>query len=78
MRGLWEERGWSQRGYSQQTVDQEEAEVELDFVFRRDGLHGEVAVSAHGHKVVLFGFQVRVDNHAITTDRLATEVHHIH
>lgn len=52
--------------------------MELDLVFRRAALHGEVAVSPHGHKVVLLRFLVRVDNHAVTLDRLATEVHHIH
>lgn len=77
-RGLGEEGGRAQRGHPQQTVDQEEAEVELDFVLGRDGLHGEVAVGAHRHKVVLLGFLVRVDDHAVASDHLAAEVHHVH
>lgn len=76
-RGLGEGGGRAQRGHSQQTVDQEEAEVELDLVFRGAGLHGEVAVGPHGHKVVLLGFLVRIDDHSVTPDGLATEVHHI-
>lgn len=77
-RRFWEERGGAQRSHSEQAVDQEEAKVELNFVFRGDGLHGEVTVGPHGHKVVLLGFLVRVDNHAVTTDCLTTEIHHIH
>lgn len=76
-RGLRKSRGRAQRGHSEQTVDQEEAEVELDLVFGGTGLHGEVAVGPHGDKVVLLGLLVRVDDHAITPDRLATEVHDV-
>ena len=52
--------------------------MELDLVFRGTGLHGEVAVCPHGHKVVLLGLQVGVDNHAVTPDYLSTKVHHVH
>lgn len=78
MGGLWEHRGRAQGGHPQQTVDEEEAEVELDLVSRGAGLHGEVAVSPHGHKVILLRFLVRVDDHAVTPDGLSTEVHHVH
>lgn len=76
-RGFRKERGRTQGGHAEQTVDQEEAEVELDLVFRGVGLHGEVAVGPHDHKVVLLGFLVRVDDHAVTPDRLTAEVHHV-
>lgn len=76
--GLGEGGGGTQRSHSEQTVDQEEAEVELDLVLWGTGLHGEVAIGPHGHKVVLLGFLVGVDDHAIVPDCLATEVHHVH